>query len=449
MDQTTRRDFLKQSAVTAAVVAAPLILPARARGANGKLGVAVIGAGGMGGYAVDAGLRENMVAMCDIDDKKLAEAMKRGKDKAAAAPAPKAYFDYRKMLDECKQDIDVVLISTPDHVHAPAAMYAMKLGKHVFVQKPLAHDIAECHALAAAAVKYKVLTQMGNQGHCGDTLRRAIEYVADGAIGPITETHTILGRNFGGKGARPASKPVPPGVHWNEWIGPSPYRDYHDGLHPFNWRSWRDFGTGTIGDMACHNMDCLFFALKVAEAKTFTVECLATNGGSDEMWAQSNIVKYVIPARAGLPELTATVYDNTALITDKMKQVAKDCEIKLHEDTLYFGEKGMMMTTGTAGSIKLLPLEKDRDYKKPPRTLPRAHGGPIEDLFWCIKNNGTPASNFPEAATPLTAFVLTGHLAQNAGVGKKVEWDVEKMECTNMPELNKLVKRSHREGWDV
>lgn len=446
--EITRRDFVKGSAIAAgAVVAAPAVLAQKAP--NSKLGVAVIGVGGMGGYSVDAGLAENIVAIADIDENNLNAALKKITD-AQNGRAPRTFFDYRKLLDECKKDIDVVLIATPDHNHGPAAIRAITLGKHVFCQKPLCHNIREVRALSRAAQRHKVLTQMGNQGHCGEGLRRACEYIWDGAVGGVTETHTILGRNFGGTGGRPPSKPVPAGVHWNEWIGPAPFREYHDGLHPFSWRSWRDFGTGNIGDMACHNMDCLFFALKIREAKTITVECLATNGGSEEMWPQDNIVLYTVPARAGMPELKAYVYDHAGLKPDIMKQTEKECDINFGECTLYLGEKGKFWTTGTAGQARILPLEKHAAYPPPPKTLPRAKGdGPIEDLFACIKEGGTPASNFITDAGPLTEFVLLGHLAQYAGVGKKVEWDVARMKCTNDPEMNEHVRRTYRKGWEV
>jgi predicted dehydrogenase len=445
--KVTRREFVTQTAVVAgAAIAAPHVLAAPSP--NSTLGVAVIGVGGMGGYSVDAGLAERIVAIADIDEGNIAGAMKKIDAKQPSAP-PKVFYDYRKMLTECRRDIDVVLIATPDHNHAPAAIRAMNLGKHVFCQKPLAHDIYEVHALMKAARRHKVLTQMGNQGHCGEGLRRACEYLWAGAAGNITETHTILGRNFGGKGMRPETKPVPAGVHWEEWIGPSPYREYHEGLHPFSWRSWRQFGTGNVGDMACHNLDALFFALKIAEAKHVTVECLATNGGSEEMWAQDNIVRYEVPARADMPALNVHVYDHKELMPEIMKKTEKDCGINFGECTLYIGDKGLFWTTGAAGQARILPLEKHVEFPAPAATLPRAHGGPVEDLFWCIKNDGVPASNFPDQAGPLTAFALLGHLAQNAGVGKRVEWDVERMRCTNLPEINAYVRRRYRRGWEV
>ena len=443
-DATSRREFMAK----ATLLAGAAMISSRAKAAPGdKLRCAVVGSGGMGGYATDQAINEVPVAFVDVDDGRLAECIKKATDKGKQAP--KGYSDYRKMIDECANDIDVVLISTPDHHHGPAAIRAMNAGKHVFVQKPMGHNIRECYELAKAAKEKKVLTQMGNQGHTGESLRVACEYLQAGCIGGVVQTHTILGRNFGGTGKRPASKPVPAGLHWDEWIGAAPFRDYHDGLHPFSWRSWRDFGTGTIGDMACHNLDCLFFALKVYEAKSYTIECLNTNGGSEEMWGQDNIVKYTIPARGDMPKLESYVYDHAGLAPDIMKQIAKDCELKIGEETYYVGGKGYFMTGGTAGQARILPLDRGKDFEAPPKTMARAHGGPIEDLFYCIKNGGTPVSNFIDAAGPLTAFALTGHLAQRAGIGKPVEWDVEKMTCTNAPDLNQYVGRTYRPGWEV
>ncbi|UCF33944.1 MAG: Gfo/Idh/MocA family oxidoreductase, partial [Phycisphaerales bacterium] len=337
-----------------------------------------------------------------------------------------------------------VLIATPDHHHAPAAIRAIRLGKDTFVQKPLAHNIYECYALAKAAKKHKVLTQMGNQGHCSGRIRRVCEYIWAGAIGKVTEAHAILGRNFGGTGGRPPAKPVPKGVHWDEWIGPAPYRDYHDGLHPFSWRSWRQFGTGTIGDMACHNLDALFWALKIGEAKSFTIECLTQSGGSEEKFPQNNVIRWEIPARGDMPPVKVYAYDHGKLKSEVMKQAEKKYGRKFGEYTLFVGDRGLFGSDG-----RFLPEEKAKEIPEPPRTIPRAHGGPIEDMFHARRHGTTPCSNFPDSAGPLTAFALSGHLAMFAGVGKKLQWDVKKMQCTNMPEINEYVRRTYHKGWNV
>ncbi len=450
--RTTRREFLRQgvaiagAAATAGIAGAPAILAQSSP--NSKLQVAVIGAGGMGGYSVGCALNERFVAMVDVDDNQIVGAMNEVK-KRNLNPVPKVYYDYRKMYDEIAKDIDVVLIATPDHHHAPAGIRAIALGKATFSQKPLAHDIRECNVLAKAAREKKVLTQMGNQGHCGESIRRVCEYIWAGALGNVTETHTILGRNFGGSDGRPKSKPIPKNLHWDEWIGPAKYRDYHDNLHPFNWRSWREFGTGTIGDMACHNLDTLFWALKVAEAKTFTVECLSQSPGSDEKYPTNNVLRWTIPPRAGMPEVKIHAYDNGDIKPAIMKETEKEYKISFGECTLFLGDKNKLRIEGTSSGWQFLPKEKVKEIPEPAKTLPRAHGGPIEDLFHCIKNGGTPCSNFPDAAGPLAAFVLSGHLAMFAGVGKKVEFDVAKGESTNVPDVNRFARREYRAGWEV
>jgi predicted dehydrogenase len=450
---TTRRAFIKKSALLAGAVGASGHLTAPyllgAPGSADKLRVGVVGVGGMGGYSFGAAMTERLVAICDVDEKATAKAMTEFGEKHKDQPAPKVFYDYRKMLEECDKDLDVVLIATPDHNHAPAAIRAINLGKATFSQKPLAHNIYECRALAKAALEKKVPTQMGNQGHTSEVIRRACEYLWAGAIGQVTETHSILGRNFGGSGGRPESKPIPAGLHWDEWLGPAAYRDYHEGLHTFSWRSWREFGTGTVGDMACHNLDALFWALRIGQAKKFTVECLNTKGGSAEMYPQDNIVRYEVPARGDMGPVKIHVYDHAELRPAVMKEAEKAYDAKFEESTLFVGEKGLFHTTGTCGSYEFLPQDKKKDIPVPEKTLPRSHGGPIEDLFFACKHGTTPCSNFPEAAAPLAAFALVGHLAQFAGVGKKLEWDVEKMECTNAPELNRFVRRSYRPGWEV
>ena len=443
--RNTRRGFLKKGvAVAGAATATALLRGPYVLGEtkpNSKLGVAVVAAGGMGGYSVDMSLRERPVAFVEVDDGRLGGAMRKV---AAKGPKPKVYHDYRKMLDECHKDIDVVLVATPDHHHAPACIRAIKLGKHAFSQKPLAHNIAECYALAKAAKEHKVLTQMGNQGHCGERIRRVCEYIWAGAVGNVTEAHAILGRNFGGTSGRPKSKPVPKGLHWDEWIGPAPHRDYHDGLHPFSWRSWRQFGTGTIGDMACHNLDALFWALKLTDAKHFTVECVSQSPGSDQMYPRDNVIRWEFPARGKMPPVKVFSYDHKGVKPAIMTETEKKHKRNFGEFTLFVGEKGLIGT-----DARIIPDQKHKEFASPPKTIPRAHGGPIEDLFHACKNGTTPCSNFVDSAGPLTAFALTGHLAMFAGKGKKLQWDVEKMQVTNVPEINKYVRRTYRKGWEV
>jgi hypothetical protein len=201
--------------------------------------------------------------------------------------------------------------------------------------------------------------------------------------------------------------------------------------------------------MACHNLDALFWALRIADADTFTVECLHTKGGSEEMYPQDNVVRYEVPARGNLGPVKIHVYDHQELKPEIMRDAEKKYDTKFEEDTLFVGDKGLFRTTGTCGSLGFLPEDRRTEVPVPAKILPRAHGGPIEDLFYACKNGTTPCSNFPDAAAPLTAFALTGHLAQFAGVGKKLQWDVKKMKCTNVPEINQFLRRHYRKGWEV
>jgi predicted dehydrogenase len=445
-----RRNFLKTTAAVAGGAAGlgllrgPIILGARSAGS--KLGVAVIACGGMGGGNPGEAANERCVALCDVDDKKIAEAVKKIQGKV---PNPKTYNDYRKMLDAHHKEIDVVLIATPDHNHAPAAIRAIRMGMHTFCQKPLAHNIYECRTLAQEAKKYKVHTQMGNQGHCGEGYRRLCEYIWAGAIGNVTETHSILGRSFGGSGGRPPTKPVPEGLHWDEWLGPAPFREYHDGLHPFGWRSWRDFGAGTLGDMACHVMDGIFWALKLGEAKTYAIECLSQAGGSKEMFTQGNVLRWDFPARGSMPPVKVFTYDNAGQKPEAIKNVEKEFNFKFKDATLYVGDKGYMVTGTYGDGVRIIPEEKHKAFPVPAQKIPRIKGGPIPDLMQAVRGGTPPCSNFADSAGPFTEFVLSGQLAMFAGSGKKVEWNVAAMKCTNNPELNQYLKREYRKGWEV
>lgn len=442
----SRRRFLQHTAASAGAAALATFSGTRYVLSHpltsDKLRVAVVGAGGMGGYSVGCALNEQLVALVDVDDNTIANIMR---DTVRDQATPKIFHDYRKMLDECHKDLDVVLIATPDHHHAPAAIRAIDYGKHVFCQKPLAHNIAECCALAKAARAKNVLTQMGNQGYCGEGIRRVAEYVAAGAVGTVTETHTLLDRNFGGTGGRPPSKPVPAGLHWDEWIGPAPFRDYHDGLHPFSWRDWKAFGTGTIGDMACHRLAYPFMALRLWEVKKYSVECLHTTGGSDEKYPQDNVVCYHIPAREAFPACKCYVYDHAELRPEVMKELEREYAVEWSEATLFVGTKGYLKN-----DARIVPDADHDKFPAPPRTLPRAKaGGPIEELYVCIREGGTPVANFTDVGGPLTAMALAGYLAQMAGVGSTIEWDVDLIECTNNPEVNAFVRREYRNGWEV
>lgn len=437
---SSRRTFLKQSALAASAFGVPAILSARAP--NEKLGLAVIGCGGQGGGNPGTAAGERLVALCDVDDKKIAEAIKKLGDKVKEPPV---FHDYRRMYDKHAKDLDGVLIATPDHHHAPAAIRAIRAGKSVFCEKPLTWCISEARTLATEAKKNKVHTSMGNQGHAGEGYRRLCEYIWAGAIGDVTETHSMMSRSFGGKGERPKGEKVPDGLHWDEWLGPASDRDYHGGLHTFGWRNWIEFGTGTLGDMGCHVLDGTFWALKLAEAKSFTVECVSQTAGSKEQFAQNNHIRWKYGPRGKMPAVAVNSYDNKwPKEIDEL--LAKHGE-KVNGGTVYIGTKGVMVTDTYGGGPRIVPKKQHDEFPAPEKSIPRSKGGVKGDLLAAMKGGPEPSSSF-EYAGPFTEFVLTGVMASRVGAGKPIAWDVEKM-TADLPEANALVKRAHRKGWEV
>jgi len=460
----SRRALIRNTALAAGALAAmktsvgPVILAQTPGGP--KLRTAVIGAAGQGRASISAAMREKLVALVDVDDNRLADTMKwlaKQKD-VADIGSIRTYHDYRKMFDEMAREIDVVFVATPDHHHAPASMLAIRNGKHTFCEKPLTHDIYQARAIAQAAREHKVMTQMGNQGHSGEGYRRLCEYIWAGAIGNVVETYSWIGMVNGGTGGRNPSKPVPQGLHWDEWLGPAPYRDYHDGLHPFNWRGWWDFGGGSVADWGCHQMDGVFWALKLSEAKTCTVELLDVNGGSEERYPIGCVVRWTFPARGSQPPVKVYWYDGHRS-DGKVNHppLAAEFEKKYNRQfdrgfggggTLYIGDKGVMYTQNYGGGPRILPEEAHKAFPPPPPSIPRPQGGHFADFLRACRE-GTPSSADFSYSGPLTEFILLAHLAFKAGVGRKIEYDIEKMQCTNMPELNRWIRRPCRKGWEV
>jgi len=439
--KSSRRAFLKQSALAAATgFGVPTILSARAP--NEKLGIAVIGCGGQGSGNPGLAANERLVALVDVDEKIIDKAVKNVEAKAKEPPV---FYDYRKMFDKHAKDLDAVFIATPDHHHAPAAIRAIRLGKSVFCEKPLAWCIYEARTLATEAKKQKVHTSMGNQGHAGEGYRRLCEYVWAGAIGDVTETHSMMSRSFGGNGGRPKGEKVPSGLHWDEWLGPASDRDYHGGLHQFSWRNWAEFGTGTLGDMGCHVLDGCFWALKLAEAKSFTIECVSQTGGSKEMFPQNNHIRWKFAARGKMPAVTVNSYDNKW--PKEVDAMLAEHGEKVNGGTVYIGTKGIMATDTYGGSPRIIPKKQHDAFPAPEKTIPRSKSGVKGDLLAALRGGPEPSSSF-EYAGPFTEFVLTGVMASRVGTGKVISWDVEKMSA-DLPEANALIKRDYRKGWEV
>ncbi len=377
------------------------------------------------------------------------------------------------MFDKMGKEIDAVFIAAPNHHHAAAAMMAMQTGKNVYCEKPLCHDIAQARELSRASLRYnKVATQMGNQGHCAGGYHRLCEFIWAGVIGNVTETHSWTDRANGGEGPRPPVLPVPDGMHWDSWIGPAPYRDFHSDLHPHEWHGWYDFGNGSIGNMGCHVLEGVFWALKVEHPTSMEMEYV--RGGSDERYPLGSRVRWDIPARANMPALKAYWYEGlqAAAPADKLggnhaargnarnlPQLALDLQAKYPDEeilrgdsgTLYVGDKGVIFTATYGGTntnpMHVVPMEKMDQIQQPPRTLPRPNPNPFVDFIQtCRAGRTNTATPFAYGAR-LTEFCLLGNLAQHAGQGKKVEWDGPNMKVTNAAELNQWVKREDRKGW--
>ncbi|MCX5671525.1 MAG: Gfo/Idh/MocA family oxidoreductase [Planctomycetota bacterium] len=473
--RVSRRGFLKASAAVGSMVAGlglgrgPIILAGGSP--NSKVGVAVIGCGGQGGSAhLPNAARQQLLAMCDVHEPNWAKGMKLLEQKVTDVKVDKVktYVDYRKMFDEIGKEIDAVSIATPNHHHFLPAMIAMQLGKAAYVEKPMAHSVQQARQMAEASVKYKVPTQMGNQGHSGEGYRRLCEYLWAGAIGKVTEVHCWCDRRNGGMGGRPPTLPVPAGMHWEEWIGPSPYRDYHKDLHPHEWHNWYDFGNGSLGNMACHIMDGAVWALKLKWPTS--VEAEVITGGTNEQYPLGDRLRYDFPARGDMPPVKVYWWDGKKpdvkgdakgedqdnvskggqFFPPLVLEWQKKAGFKLESNgTLYVGDKGIMYTACYGGSPTLLPVEKMKEYPVPEKSIPRVKGGHFGDFYEAVRaGKPTACSNF-EVAAVLTEIVCLGNLAQKAGVGKKVEWDGAAMKCTNLPELNRLVQLPYRKGWTV
>jgi predicted dehydrogenase len=464
----SRRSFIRRSSVAAGVAAVAPFNILHAANAGDQVRVVQIGCGGRGTSAhLPATLNEHLVAIVDVDENRQAAVKNWLRSKERDADAVQVFADYRKLFDRISRDFDAVFIATPNHHHALPALIAMELGKHVYCEKPVCHDIAEARALRAKAARSRVATQMGNQGHCEDGYRKLCEYLWAGVIGKVTETHSWTNRANGGEGPRPPTEPVPKGLHWDEWIGPAPYRDYHSDLHPHEWHGWYDFGNGSIGNMGCHVLDGVYWALKVEHPTSIEVEQL--RGGSDERYPMGCRVRWDVPARGDLPALKAYWYEGlnehaTGQPTGSLRAVKGDdrnlppllLELrKQYPDeeldagdsgTLYVGDKGVIFTGTYGDKMHIVPYEKMRNTPAPKQSLPRPKNI-FTDFLDAVRAGKTETSVPFEYGTRLTEFAILGNLAMKAGMGRKVEWDGPNMKVTNSPELNEWVRRPYRRGW--
>ena len=455
----TRRQALAASAASLGYFhLAPALHAAKIRGANEKLTVAGIGVGGKGSGDIDqAGSLMEVIALCDVDGDKLAP-------KAKKWPEAKTFFDYRKLFDDSSllKRIDAFTVSTADHTHALPSILAMRAGKHVYCQKPLTHDVAEAHLMRAEAKKNKVCTQMGNQGTAANGLRRAVELIQAGEIGEIKEVHVWTDRPGGyWKQAPDVTEKNPPkkgdapkNVHWDEFIGPAPDREYAGGIHPFAWRGFWDYGTGAIGDMACHTANMAFMALKLGHPSKVSADAGDVNTLTAPSYAH---VVLEFPARDKMPPVTLNWYEGKK---DGKKLVPPDALVEkatalskgklVNSGSILVGSKGIAYSPSDYGSTVFFDTGKTANGGTKPESLPVNNGddqGQKKEWVEAIKA-GKPEmalSNFDYAGLLAAAFLL-GNVAIRTG--KSFNWDGEKT-MADIKEAAPLVRRTYRKGWDL
>lgn len=442
----SRRAFLKTSLAASSLFA----LPRFAIGQEGpppsrRLNVAFIGAGGIADVAFAGCEGENFVALCDVDDQRAAQAF-------AAYPQARRFRDYRVMFEKMGPEIDAVVVSIPDHSHFAAAYLAMQLGKHVYVQKPLTHDLWQARTLQRAAERFKVVTQMGNQGHATEGIRLVKEWYEAGVLGDVREVHAWFdGPDFvkAPYFRIPASFPppataAPAHLDWNLWLGPAKKRSYSAAYLPLTWRGFWDFGCGELGDWACHTLDAPFWALDLGAPTRVSVVNLEPI--AQGFCPRSSHIKFEFPARGPRPPVTLHWYDGgqkppAPLNWDRAKPFPK-------AGMLMIGDRQTLMTGPRPDSPRLLPDDVWEDFRKAPpaETIPRVKGGPFEEWRRAIKGEGpAPGSSFSYSAR-LTEMSLVGVMAQRTN--RDIEWDSANLRVTNQRGFERLVREPARRGWD-
>ncbi len=469
-----RRKFIKTTAAGIGSAATLNVYSQSASEAKKPLRLALIGCGIQGiGVHLPSLCKEHVVALADADSRQITKALKKikGLTPEADTGAIRTFTDYRKLFDEMGDKLDAVAIAATNHHHFLPALLAIRKGIHVYMEKPLTHTVAEARQLTEEARRYKVVTQMGNQGQSSEGTRLLCEYINAGAIGQVREVlcWSDHANGFPAGHKRPPTLPVPKGLDWEQWIGPSPFRDYHATLHPHTWHSWIDYGNGSLGNMGCHIMNHAYGALNLKSPTCIEVEELY--GGTDECWPVGTRIRWDFPARGDMAPVKLYWYDglikgepcNRKNVDEPYKHVRAAVqnfpplvqELKkkynrelLKEGSLLVGDKGVMIIGKHGGGCRIIPEEAHRAFPKPARTLPRAKGGLFQDFFQACRG-GTPAcSNFDHAG-PLAELVALGNAAILAGEGRRIEWDASAMRCTNLPEINSYVKTKYRDGWGI
>ncbi len=442
--RASRRDFMKLGAVTAGAMALPAFLRAqRSDPPSGRINVACIGVGGKGrGDTNDAAEHANIVALCDVDPGgSAAETIKK-------FPGVPVFTDYREMFDKMGSRIDAVVVSTPDHSHYPALMTAMMLGKHVFSQKPLSNSIWESRQLLLAARHYRVVTQMGIQGHTYRGIRLLREWLEAGAIGDVQQVRYWTNRPIWPQGPEVTFPPADPpaDLNWDAWQGTvAAERPYSPGLHPKKWRGVWDYGCGALGDIGCHLFDAAFWSLDLGMPEEVRVE--AVTDFTDTVAPAGSVIRY----RFTRNRRGRTIKPVEFLWSDGGLRPARPPELdmnrQLHAEfgQLVLGTRGTIYSPGGyCESLRLIPESAMRAFKAPPQKYPRVEGGAVKEWIDAIRSGTQPGANF-EYASRLTEVVLLGNLAIR--LGRTIRWDSEKLRVIGVPEADPLIKREYRAGW--
>jgi predicted dehydrogenase len=428
MRRIHRRDFIAAAGAAGLCVWSFPRASAFSRSPNEKLDIACIGVGGRGGSNTKSVSSENIVAICDVDRRRLEAAAKKYKK-------AKQHVDFRKLYDTGK--FDAVVVSTTEHTHAFATLPALQLGKHVYCEKPLTHSIWEARVITEAAAKAKVATQMGTQIHAGDNYRRVVELIQSDAIGPVHEAHVWVSRAWGGGDRPKGNHPVPDYLDWNLWIGPAPMRPYHRDYIPGpKWYKYWDFGNGTMSDLGSHWNDLPFWALKLHAPLSAEAEGPPPN---PETAPATMKITYEYPEREKMPPVRLTWYQG--------KVQPKACEDrsipKWKNGVLFIGKKGMLLAD--YGKHLLLPEKKFKGFTPPKPWIPKSRGHHQEWIH--AAKTGEPTTCHFGYSGPLTEANHLGNVAYRAG--KKVEWDAKNLKAKNAPEAEPLIRRNYREGWSL
>lgn len=424
-----RRQFLQRSAGAALSAG---VFAGYARGddpaaANNKLQLACIGTANRAAADIEGVQGEQIVALVDVDSNYLDAAKMK-------FPEARGYADYREMLEQEGDRIDAVVIGTTDHHHAPAAIRAIRKGKHVYCEKPLTHTVHEARVIAAAAKEMGVATQLGTQIHAGDNYRRVVEIIQAGTLGDVSEVHVWVGKGWGVQEWPESSSDVPPNLSWDLWLGPAPWREFRAGrYHPAQWRRWWDFGQGTLGDMGCHYMDLPFWALGLRHPTKVTAEGPEPH---PEMAPVGLTVRYEFPVEGRSP-LQFTWYDGQQIPREIHGQRVPA------NGVMFVGSEGMMFADYT--QYRLFPAEKFAGFMPPPQTIEASIGHHAEWIRAC--KEGTPTLCNFDYSGALTETVLLGNVAYRTG--QPLEWDAAALRATNCPDADKLIRKEYRAGWEV